>query len=189
MKNSIHYDVKAKPLDYLSSMIHVCSQLEEFGRHVHAIPLRTSFIPSYVTIDTPTLIMLMVDENALSLRKKVKLCKNDVWEAFFQLDSKAFRRKDYTFHGMIKTDAVGCSILFHRRDQNPDRLDEDNVEQQNKEKYIDELEDYAHLEGKNVVGIDVGMDDILHCTDGELFYRYTANQRSSNQKEEVYAYC
>lgn len=186
MKDSVHYDVVAKPLDYLPSMIHVCSELQAFDRYVHAIPLRTSFIPSYVTFDTTTLIMLMVDDDALSFRKKVKECKEDIWSAFFQTDNKAFRRKDYKFHGMIKTDGVGCSILFHRKDQNPEKLDDDNVDAMTKEKYIDDLTDYESLQGKNVVGIDVGMDDILHCTDGELFYRYTANQRRVQTKKKKY---
>ena len=75
MKDNLIYDLKAKPLDYLPSMIHICSELEKFGRHVHCIPLRTSSVPSYTTIDTTTLIMLMVDEDVLTFRQKVKESK------------------------------------------------------------------------------------------------------------------
>lgn len=186
MKGNLIYDLKAKPLDYLPSMIHICSELEAFGRHVHCIPLRTSSVPSYTTIDTTTLMMLMVDEDVLTFRKKVKESKERIWNAFFEMGNKAFRRKDYKFHGMIKTDGIGVSILFHRKDQNPEKLDEDNFDAV-KEQYIDELENYNDLKNKNVVGIDVGMDDILHCTDGEMFYRYTANQRRVQTKKKKYA--
>lgn len=186
MKDNLIYDLKAKPLDYLPSMIHICSELEKFGRHVHCIPLRTSSVPSYTTIDTTTLIMLMVDEDVLTFRKKVKENKEAIWNAYFEMGNKAFNRKDYKFHGMIKTDGIGASVLFHRKDQNPDKLDEDGFEAV-KEKYIDELDSYDHLKDKNVVGIDVGMDDILHCTDGEMFYRYTANQRRVHTKKKKYA--
>ena len=116
MKGNLIYDLKAKPLDYLPSMIHICSELENFGRHVHCIPLRTSCVPSYITIDTTTLMMLMIDEDVLTFRKKVKESKGTIWNAFFELGNKAFHRKDYKFHGMIKTDGVGVSVLFHRKD-------------------------------------------------------------------------
>lgn len=183
LKNNIEYDVKAKPMDYLSSMFYVCSQLEKYGRHVHAFPLCTSSIPSYATIDTTTLIMLMIDENALMFRKMVKESKEDVWGSFFQLGNKAFRRKDYRFHYMIKTDGVGASILFHRKDQNPDKLDDDNTIGTVKEKYIDEVE---VPQDKNIIGIDVGLDDILYCTDGTSFYRYSVNQRRVQTKTKKY---
>ncbi len=188
LKDSIYYDIVVRPLDYLPSMIHICSELEKMGRHVHAIPLRTSFIPSYATIDTTTLIMLMVDEDVLKFRNNVKKCKEDIWNAYFQLSNKAFHRKDYKFHGMITTDGVGCSVLFHRKDQNPEKLDEDNIATLYKEQYLDELprEILDTFKDKNIVGIDVGIDDILYCTDGELFYRYSANQRRKQTKKKKY---
>ena len=154
MKGNLIYDLKAKLLNYLPSMIHICFELETFGRHVHCIPLRTSSVPSYTTIDTTTLMMLMVDEDVLTFRKKVKENKEVIWNAFFEMGNKVFHRKDYKFHGMIKTDGVGVSVLFHRKDQNPDKLDEDGFEAI-KEKYIDELEIYENLKKKNFVGIDV----------------------------------
>jgi hypothetical protein len=46
--------------------------------------------------------------------------------------------------------------------------------------YVDDVTNYR--EGIKVVGIDPGKDDILHCTDGYRFYRYTQNQRRKQSK-------
>ena len=186
MKDNIAYDLKANPLDYLYGMIHLCQELQVFESYHHAIPLRTNSSPCYITIDTTALIMLMIDEDAISYRKKVKQVKQEVWEKFFKLDNKAFKRKDYSFHNMIKTDGVGASILFHRRDQNPDKLDDGSAFQDVKEVYVDEVDVPPVLKTTKVVGIDMGKDDLLHCTDGETFYRYTANQRRIQTKSKKY---
>jgi len=185
MKDNLQYDLKAKPLTYLYGMIHICSELQTYQSFHHAIPLRTSMSPCYITIDTTTLITLMIDDDSITYRKKVKQVKDEMWNRFFKMDNKAFKRKDYRFHSMIKTDGVGCSILFHRKDQNPDDLDDGDSIESVKELYVDEVTEF--VEGTNVVGIDVGMDDLLHCTDGEQFYRYTANQRRKQTKKKKYS--
>lgn len=186
MKNNILYDLKANPMDYLYGMIHICQELQAFDSYHHAIPLRTSLTPCYLTLDTTALIMLMIDDNAIHYRKNVKQVKQEVWETFFCLDNKAFRRKDYCFHHMIKTDGVGASILFHRKDQNPNKLDDGSIIQSENELYVDEIVNPLDVQDKNVVGIDGGLDDILHCTDGNNFYRYTANQRRVQTKSKKY---
>ena len=183
MKDSIQYDVKAKSIEYLPGMVYLCHQMEQFGKFFHAIPLRTSSIPSYITIDTTTLIMLMVDDNALSLRKNIKSSKEIVWDAFFKMENNVFNRKDFRFHSMIKTDGVGVSVLFHRKDQNPDKLDDDKIGSV-QELYVDEV---SVSKNKSIVGIDVGKNDILHCTDGHAFYRYTSNQRRIQTKSKKYS--
>jgi transposase len=44
------------------------------------------------------------------------------------------------------------------------------------------------MNGFEIVGIDPGKEDLLHCTDGEQFYRYTANQRRKQTKQKKYNY-
>ncbi len=182
-KDSLAYELKAYSLQYLKSMIHVCSLLEQLGSNHHPIPLRTSMVPSYITIDTTSLIMLMVDSGVGETRKRVSELKDQVWNSYFNLTNKAFKRKDYKFYHMIKTDGVGVSILMYRKDQDPNKI-KDDVESK-PELYVDEV--LNPPKDKNIVGIDVGKDDILHCTDGELFYRYTANQRRVQTKSKKYA--
>lgn len=87
---------------------------------------------------------------------------------------------------MIKTDGVGCSIIMHRSDQDPVQLRKklkklgDAPIETFEEVYVDDVTNYR--EGIKVVGIDPGKDDILHCTDGYRFYRYTQNQRRKQSK-------
>jgi len=129
----------------------------------------------------------MGGKGSSAYRGKIKESKEYIWNTFFKTGSKAFKRKDYVFHGMIKTDGVGVSVLFHRLDQDPRKLDRDDHLGHLEEKYIDALDNYDGVRGKEVVGIDVGMSDILHCTDGNTFYRYTANQRRVQTKRKKYA--
>jgi hypothetical protein len=182
-KNHINYDIKANPIDYLKSMFYIANKLKKFNRNIQCIPLRSSFTPKYITIDTTSLITLMIDKDSGKFRKKVKDSRDIIWDAFFNLDHKVFRRKDYNFFNMITTDGVGASIIFYRFDKNRDRLPKD-IEIYTHEYYVDEVKiDYIN---KKIVGIDVGKDDLIHCTDGENFFRYTANQRRLETRKKKY---
>jgi transposase len=183
LKNHIHYDIKANTLDYLFSFFYVINKLRKYGRNIQCIPLRSSFTPKYITLDTASVIMLMVDKDSIKYRRKVKESRDIIWSTFFNTEHKVFRRKDYNFFSMIKTDGVGASIIFYRSDKNQDKLPKD-VES-SKESYVDEMrvEDINYVK---IVGIDVGKDDLLHCTDGSKFFRYTANQRRLETRKKKY---
>jgi transposase len=186
LENNIEYDIKVHPLEYLQKMFYVCERLNEYNSFHHPIPLRTSSSPCYITIDSLGLANLMIDEGIADTRKRIKSLKHQLWNQYFKLDLKEFRRKDYLFHHMIKTDGVGVSIIFHRQDQNPDRLNSDPPSLSAETRYVDDVRpDMNHF---RVVGIDPGKEDLLHCTDGERFYRYTANQRRKQTKQKKYEY-
>jgi len=182
-KNHIHYDIKANTLDYLFSFFYVVNKLRIWGRNIQCIPIRSSFTPKYITLDTASVIMLMVDKDSIKYRRKVKESRDIIWLTFFNLEHKVFKRKDYNFFSMIKTDGIGASIILYRSDKNQDKLPKD-VEI-NKECYVDEMrvEDISDVK---IVGIDVGKDDLLHCTDGSKFFRYTANQRRLETRKKKY---
>lgn len=57
-------------------------------------------------------------------------------------------------------------------------------------KYVDRLSETErpNLNQSTVVGIDPGKEDLLHCTDGTNFYRYTQNQRRNQLKTKRNAY-
>lgn len=185
-KNNFEYELKADPLNYLYPMFYVCEQLNQYESFHHPIPLRSSTTPRYITLDSLGLMHLLVDEGNKKMEKNIKNLKPAIWNSYFKLDTKAFRRKDYLFHYMIKTDGVGASILFHRSDQNPDRLQSDPPHLSSDTKYVDDVR--PNMNGFRVVGIDPGKEDLLHCTDGERFYRYTANQRRKQTKQKKYQY-
>jgi hydroxymethylglutaryl-CoA lyase len=41
---------------------------------------------------------------------------NKIWEFFFRTERQCFKKPKYTFHHMIETDGVSCSILMLRND-------------------------------------------------------------------------
>jgi transposase len=126
----------------------------------------------------------MVDKDSIKYRRKVKESRDIIWSTFFNLEHKVFNRKDYNFFSMIKTDGVGASIILYRSDKNQDKLPKD-IESNSKESYVDEMR-VDDINDVKIVGIDVGKDDLLHCTDGSKFFRYTANQRRLETRKKKY---
>jgi transposase len=183
-KNHIHYDIKANTLDYLFSFFYVVEKLRNWSRNIQCIPIRSSLGPKYITLDTASVIMLMVDKDSIKYRRKVKESRDIIWSTFFNLEHKVFNRKDYNFFSMIKTDGVGASIILYRSDKNQDKLPKD-IESNSKESYVDEMR-VDDINDVKIVGIDVGKDDLLHCTDGSKFFRYTANQRRLETRKKKY---
>ena len=183
--NKFKYDIKANTLDYLYSFIFIIDQLRIFGRNLQCIPLRSSFTPKYITIDSMSLITIMGSKKIINDDFPFMKNKQTIWQSFFNLKHKAFKRKDYVFHHMIKTDGVGASILFHRSDQNEAKTKE--PKSTFTEFYVDQL-DMVNFKDFKIVGIDPGKDDLIHCTDGKNnFFRYTANQRRLETKKKKYA--
>ena len=185
-KNNIEYEIKENTIDYLFSFIYVVDKLRTFGRNLQCFPLRSSFTPKYITIDSTALVTLMGNGSFINENNKVKDNHQKIWSSFFNLDHKVFKRKDFLFHSMIKTDGVGASILFYRKDVDPYKLPEDPLSSFT-EHYVDEI-DLLNPEYFNIVGIDPGKDDLIHCTDGKNnFFRYTANQRRFETRRKKYA--
>lgn len=77
-------------------------------------------------------------------------------------------------------------ILFHRRDQNPEKLDGSGVVEGIKELRVAELTESA--KGNTIVGIDTGKDDLLHCMESEVFYCSTAKQYRKQTKSKTNTY-
>ena len=90
---------------------------------------------------------------------------------------------------MVSTDGIGLSILFLREDLVGKKLPMMN-QGISKELYIDELDDYAELRGKKIVGIDPGKDDLIYCVDGATkdanVFRYSQDQRRKETKMKKY---
>jgi transposase len=64
------------------------------------------------------------------------------------------------------------------------------LKESSRELYIDELNDYSHLQGKKIVGIDPGKEDLIYCVDGASkdanVFRYSQNQRRKETKMKKY---
>jgi len=193
-KNNIHYDIECKPQDYLPCMIYMMKYIEQYGLSINNVfPLRNDIIPKHIRIDTTTLVHLLMRKkqgNKTDYLTKGNLKKNEnkIWEFFFRTERKSFKKKNYTFHHMIETDGVSCSIVFIRNDLIGKRIPNNKIK--NTEKYIDELDDYTKLQNKKIVAIDPGKCDILYCVNGynknATTFRYSQDSRRKEIKSKKY---
>ena len=196
--NSITYDLKANPLDYLPCLMNLNKLYEEAGfKLFHSFPLRSDIKPKYIRIDTATIMELFIppegisitNEEGTQIRKKtecktmVTVLKYDVWKEYFKLEMKCFKKKGYNFHGMIETDGVGASIIMSK----PKNGKKNQTEEEDEFCYIDKISITPQLQNKQVVGIDPGKSDIIYCIDNtRQTFRYTANQRRFETQSKKY---
>ena len=196
-KDSIYYDLKCNPMDYLPSMIYIMKQVEnekENNSISNVFPMRSEITPKYIRLDTTTLVHLLLRKeqgNKSDYTTDGNLKKNEdkIWKFFFRTERKLFTKPDYSFHHMISTDGIGVSILLLRKDLVGKKLPMMKTKI-SKELYIDELEDYTELQNKKIVGIDPGKEDLIYCVDGATkeanHFRYSQNQRRKETKMKKY---
>jgi len=84
------------------------------------------------------------------LEGNLKKYEDKIWEFFFRTERQCFKKPKYTFHHMIETDGVSCSILMLRNDLIGKRIPNIKVGS-NAEQYIDELTDYTNIKNKKLV--------------------------------------
>ena len=194
-KNSIYYDLKCSPMDYLPSMIYMMKNVENEEESVNNVfPLRSEITPKYIRLDTTTLVNLLLRKeqgNKAFYKTEGNLKKNEdkLWKFFFRTERKCFSKTDYSFHHMISTDGVGISILFLQNELVGKKL---HMMKKKivKELYIDELSDYTTLQNKKIIGIDAGKCDLIYCVDGSNkhanVFRYSQDQRRKETKMKKY---
>jgi len=104
-----------KPQQYLPHMIYMNRELEDRGRKTfNVLPLRTSYITKYIPIDTQVIIKLLMKDLKGSSKYLNNMSQNadNIWNMFFDLNNKAFKKKNYKFNHLIYTDGFAVSILF-----------------------------------------------------------------------------
>ena len=196
-KDSIYYDLKCNPMDYLPYMIYMMKQVEnekENNSISNVFPMRSEIAPKYIRFDTTTLVNLLFrkQHGSKALYKtngNLKKNEDKIWNFFFRTERKLFTKPDYSFHHMISTDGVGVSVLLLRKDLVGKKLPMMKAKI-SKELYIDELEDYTELQNKKIVAIDPGKEDLVYCVDGATkeakHFRYSQNQRRKETKMKKY---
>jgi predicted metallopeptidase len=201
-KNSINYDVCCSPQDYLESMIYINKELAKLSTEdnpiklFNALPLRTRIIPNYVTFDTASIISLLIEKDTIGFLSNIKLRQKEIWDKFFQTNKRVFKKNNYCFNFMIKTDGVGCSILFIKTDSDgkPNKLNSyqlkqlDKLKDTNDKKYIENQDNIKEiLDKKNYVCIDPNLSDLMYCMDKNgTKFRYTQNQRRLESRNKKY---
>ena len=194
-KNSIHYDIHCNQFDYLPCMIYMMKHIDQEGFSINNVfPSRSDVIPKHITLDSTTIVNLLLRKEQgkkydyLS-KGNLKKRKSEIWDFFFRTQRKCFKREGYSFHHMIESDGVSCSILLIRDDL-IDKFSKPKNTSISKELYIDELCDYTPLQNKKIVAIDPGKCDIIYCVDGcckdATTFRYTQDSRRKECKIKKY---
>jgi len=194
-KNSIFYDLKCNPMDYFPSMIFMMKHVENDLESVKIVfPLRSEITPKYISLDTTTLVNLLLrkehgTKEFYKTKGNLKLHEDKIWKFFFRTERKLFTKTGFSFHHMISTDGVGVSILFLRKDLVGKKLPM-MKKKIAKELYIDELDDYTSLQNKKIISIDAGKCDLIYCVDGVTkdanTFRYSQDQRRKETKMKKY---
>ena len=201
-KDSIYYDVHANPSRHLFCYFKVAEFCENREmQSFQCFPLRKSWIPSYVTIDTTILrhhILLKGGQEKLTDRKKKEL-----WNTVLDIERLVFKdqgppNQRLRFQGTLQTDGVGFSIAKERstRKRSIGRKrgkfkPKGKKARQEEFQYIHKL-DPAQLPANNCVYIDPGRRDLLYCMHDDStaeepwLYRYTANQKDTETKSRKY---
>ncbi|KAG0821505.1 hypothetical protein G6F26_011539 [Rhizopus arrhizus] len=166
-KNSIYYDVMASPKNHFKAFFRLAESSEaEQTKQFACFPLRTTFIPCYMTLDSK-----IIHHHVLKSKKNPKTgSKFETWGAVVDLNKKAFKhqgfQKSLRFQGTLETDGVGVSIIKQNTDTSRNSL-KPNIEKKmdgNQTENIEELgqADLKSTEGKCVL-IDPGRRDLMHC--------------------------
>jgi hypothetical protein len=195
-KDNLYYDLQCNPQDYLPCMIRMMKEVEKDKVMIYNVfPMRNDIIMKSIKLDTTTLVHLLMtkkqgNKTDYLLEGNLKKHENKIWEFFFRTERQCFKKPKYTFHHMIETDGVSCSILMLRNDLIGKRIP--NIKAgSNIEQYIDELTDYTNIKNKKIVCIDPGTSDILYCVDNDTKdaneFRYTQNSRRKECKIKKYA--
>ena len=211
-KDSIYYDLHSNTKDYLKSFIYINIQLEKLNdillentndvdkvkqiKLFNILPLRSNIIPKNICIDTCALISnFLGDEGTTTHFKNYKKENNQfkLWNRVLKLDSKMFKKNNYEFNYMIRTDGISVGILFIRTDNqgmplkyyNPNNKPTENTKYIEKEIITDEIR------SKKIVCVDPGCSDLIYCgskdNDGNLeTFRYTQNQRRLETRTKKY---
>src|SRR5690606_14720896 len=111
IKNNIQYDLKKSPQKYLPYLITINRLIDDLSKKrnkdyklFNVIPLRTSIVPKYITIDTAALVSLFSGQ-ADYFNNLVKN-SNKIWSGIFNLKKNCFKRSNHEFFKIIKTDGI-----------------------------------------------------------------------------------
>jgi hypothetical protein len=197
-KGSIYYDCKANPAKHLKAYYRLAYFCEvHHGKSFNCFPLRRTFIPLYITIDTYILNTQILKNSIIS-----HLDKEVLWGGVIEMKSKPMKpqgeNKRMAFKGMIYTDGVGVSVLKQNHDTKKKGgggggKQKAILAEEKEFKYVEKLEKEELLAdvGKCVL-IDPGRRDMLYCMHEESTpqekktYRYTSNQRAIETKSRKF---
>lgn len=146
-------------------------------KQLSILPLRRSFIPSYITIDSHIFHKYKCFKDIL-LEEQV-----DLWANIKDTIEKELSHKEGYKFTSLKTNGIGCSIVFRKEGKRAGMRDKKNLF---KEKYFEDLKQYDEFKDRKIVGIDPNKGNLMYCYDGETVLRYTQLQRKKATKKTKY---
>ena len=210
-KDTIMTIVNKNPINVLKTLIKMSVEIEnKHEKTFGCFPLRKNIIPKYITIDTTTVVHLLLGQNIngktrneITRNGNIISMRDKIWSTIFKIDKKVFnnysnkRNKykvifdtNYVFNNQISTNGVSCSILQIRQDlYDPFRAVKiKNVKKPKEyrsEKYIDDFtnEEKEQYKNYNIVGIDPGKEDLIYATNG-----YTIQTEKGKHKTTTFRY-
>ncbi|KAG1565310.1 hypothetical protein G6F50_010191 [Rhizopus delemar] len=166
-KNSIYYDVMASPKNHFKAFFRLAELSEaEQTKQVACFPLRSTFIPCYMTLDSK-----IIHYHILKSKKNLKTgSKFETWGAVVDLNKKAFKhqgfQKNLRFQGTLETDGVGVSIMKQNTDTSR-KSPKPNTEKKVDGNQTEQIEGLGQAELKSTEGkcvlIDPGRRDLMYC--------------------------
>ena len=159
-------------------MLYICKFLEQKETKLYnVLPIKNNIIPSHFMLDTETIIRVFIDQdkhgklNSFVKDGNIVKRKQEIWSFFFKTDLKCFVFQNKgTFHGMIKTDGISCSLIFkkHKKTKKSEEIYIEKIKNK-------ELKDF---QDKKIIGIDPNHSNLIYCQNSEeKTFRYTQNQR------------
>jgi hypothetical protein len=166
-ENSIYYDVMASPENHFKVFFRLAELSEaEQTKQFACFPLRTTFIPCYMTLDSK-----IIHYHVLKSKKNPKTgSKFGTWDAVVDQNKEAFEHQGFQkplwFQVILETDRVVVSIINQNADTSR-KLPKPNTEKKvdgNQTGHIEGLgqADLKSTEGKCVL-IDPGRRDLMYC--------------------------
>ena len=138
-KNNLYYDIQCSSQDYLTSMIFIMKEVDKEGCSINNVfPMRSEIKPKHIRLDTTTLVYLLMTKKQgkksdYLFKGNLKQFEDKIWKFFFRTERQCFKKKwkvaeskafkqpspqgGYSFHHMIETDGISCSILLLRKDK------------------------------------------------------------------------
>jgi len=195
--NNVVYDLMCNPFDYFKCMVFMMKQIENENESIYNVfPMRNEIIPKHIRLDTTTLVHLLMikkqgNKSEYLTKGNLKLNEDKIWNFFFRTEKKMFRKKDYSFHHMIESDGVSCTVLLIRKDLGGKTLKSSVKKVLSAEIYIDKLDDYTSFQNKKIVAIDPGLCDLIYCVDADNkeanTFRYSQDQRRKETKKKKFS--
>ncbi len=205
-EKSIFYELKSNPQYFLWSMFYINHQFEVINKNklenekqirlFNVLPLRTNIVPKHICIDTLSLIKNLIGPKSSHYEKTYhKLNQyHELWSKVFKLDTKSFKKNNYEFNNMIKTDGVSCSIIFRKIEKQNPIQNIQSVVTDLPSVYIEECNESKRkeLQKMKIVCADPNYSDLIYCgskdENGNLeTFRYTQNQRRLETRSKKYS--